>query len=111
MNTDAAASHSRATRDLWIGDLVLELRNGFGWSIGHAELALALDTMSVRILGRELAVILRDDFRNWLQLENPEPYTIDDIVWTSRDRHLFLEFGPSSCTVTAESTDCLRWCV
>jgi len=87
----------------WTGELVLDLRNARDWSVGDAEISIRRDTVIVRHQGRGLATLDRDWFRNWLTQTEPEPYVVDDVVWTAQLGSTFITAGTAAFRVTPES--------
>ena len=99
MNTRTGERQS----SIWMGELVLELRNGRDWSVGDAELSLQRDTVLLRHAGRGLAVLDRDRFRTWLLDPEPTPLMVDDVVWSVQVGVTFMLTGSASFRVTSES--------
>ena len=95
-----------AQTGVWTGELVLELRNGRDWSIGGAEVSVRRDTVVLRHDGRCLAVLDRDQLRDWLTTTHPEPLVVDDAIWSVDTGSTFLAVLAGSSPrfrVTAES--------
>lgn len=93
-------------RELWTGDLTLELRNGRDWSAGLLEIACRRDTLQVRHLGHTLAVLDRVGFGRWLS--NPRiPHTVDDTTWTMSGDVTVLSLRYATYSVRKESLDTL----
>ncbi len=67
---------------VWTGELVLELRNGRDWSVGDAEVSVRRDTVVLRHDGRCLAVLDRDQLRDWLTAAEPQPLAVDEAIWS-----------------------------
>jgi hypothetical protein len=87
----------------WTGRLTLELRNGRDWAAGEAEVTLSRDTVDLCVHGRQLAVMDRDRLREWLTQAEPEPYAVDDLVWSVQLGATCLAAGTAFFTVTADS--------
>ena len=90
----------------WTGELVLELRSGNDWSIGDAEVSVRRDTVVLRHEGRCLAVLDRDQLRNWLTRAEPEPLAVDDAIWSVDTGTTFIAVMAGSAPrfrVTSES--------
>ncbi len=74
----------------WTGELILELRNGRDWSVGDAEVSVRRDTVIVRHAERCIAVMDRDQFRDWLTTAEPCPLAQDDAIWSIQAGMTFL---------------------
>jgi hypothetical protein len=92
---------------MWTGELVLDLRNGQDWSAADAELSLRRDTVLLRHEGRNLAVLDRDLFRDWLIQTEPEPLMVDDVVWSVQVGITFMAAGKVAFRVSPESLSTL----
>lgn len=87
----------------WIGELVLDLRNGRNWAAGTADLSIRRDTIVVRLMGRELAVMDRDRLREWLTTPEPDPLAVDDAIWMAELGMTYLSAGQGLFRITTES--------
>ena len=86
----------------WTGSLHLDLRNARGWSAGALDLAVGRDTVQVRHQGRELAILDRDQFRDWM-IRPQFAYVADDTAWATEMDVTVFQVGRSRFTITPES--------
>ena len=88
----------------WTGQLDVELRNGRNWSVGTIDIRLGLDTVSLWYHDRSLAVMDRDQFREWLFHPRGLIFEVDDVVWSVEAGVTCLTVGGTGqYTVTPES--------
>ena len=74
----------------WTGRLEFDLCSGQGWSVATVEVAVRLDTVSFGIGRRNLGVIERGAFREWLHRSDLS-LAVDDLV--------FQLMGPDLCVI------------
>jgi len=65
----------------WTGRMEFDLSDAQGWRIGTVEIVIRIDHLSLWYGNRTLAVMDRDQFREWL-IDPEEPFGIDDVVWS-----------------------------
>lgn len=98
---------SDIARPIWTGRLTLELRNGRNWAVGDLELDVRLDTIRMSREGRELTVVDRDYLRSWLSMAEPDPYQVEDTVWSAELDRTYVTSGTAAFWVTPESLSLL----
>ena len=64
----------------WTGRLEFDLTNGRGWRVGTVEVVVRRDILTLWYGNRTLAVMDRDQFREWL-IHPDEQFEVDDVVW------------------------------
>lgn len=76
----------------WTGRMEFDLSNGQGFQVGTVEVVVRMDHLSLWLGNRTLAVMDRDQFRQWL-IEPEKPYQIDDVMWSIDDEatHLTID--------------------
>jgi hypothetical protein len=86
---------SGAPESLWTGRLEVDLLNGRGWQVGNVEVVVRIESITVWLENRTLAVMDRDLFREWLGRPH-KPFDIDDLLWTVDDDITCLTIDRSS---------------
>jgi hypothetical protein len=94
-------------RPIWTGRLTLELRDGRDWAPGDLELDVRLDTVRMWRDGRELTVVDRDYLRSWLTTSEPDPYQVEDTIWSAELDRTYVTSGETAFWVTPESLSLL----
>jgi hypothetical protein len=72
------------TAALWTGRIDVDLLNGRGWQVGSVEFVVRIESITVWLQNRTLAVMDRDLFRSWLN-RPLSPFDIDDLLWSVED--------------------------
>jgi hypothetical protein len=100
-------SMSGGDRPIWTGRLTLELRNGRDGAAGDLELDVRLDTIRMWHVDQELTVVDRDYLRSWLMTAEPEPYRVENTVWSAELDRTYVTSGHAEFWVTPESLNLL----
>ena len=65
----------------WTGRMEFDLSDDQGSPAGTVEVVVRIDHLSLWYGNRTLAVMDRDQFRNWL-IDPEKPFQIDDVMWS-----------------------------
>jgi hypothetical protein len=76
----------------WTGHLGFDVLTHTGSSVGRVDLLVDVDHVRVRFSDRDLAVLDRDEVRDWLRCPIG-PIVTDDIVLAAQGRQLTMAMG------------------
>ncbi|GLY14128.1 hypothetical protein LWF15_11505 [Kineosporia rhizophila] len=93
MQTQAARKGERPGTGEWVGRIEVDLRNARDWSIGILELELAPETVTARFGSRALAVIDREQLREWVIHPRGTRLAVDDLVWSAQYGSTYVAIG------------------
>ena len=80
-NQNSAARNLEVDPMEWTGRMEFDLSNDQGWRVGTVEVVVRIDHLSLWFGNRTLAVMDRDQFRDWL-IDPVQPFAIDDVMWS-----------------------------
>jgi hypothetical protein len=85
MKQSTGAEHAdEIPAPLWTGRIEVDLLTGNDWQALAVEIVVRIETVTVWLENRTLAVMDRDRFRDWLKYPR-ETFDIDDLLWTVQD--------------------------
>ncbi|GAB3264971.1 hypothetical protein [Kineosporia babensis] len=93
MHDQSALKGERPGTGEWVGRLELDLRNARDWSIGTLGLQFAPDSVTVWFGSRTLAVLDREELREWIIHPRGTRLAVDDLVWSAQYGSIYVAVG------------------
>ncbi|MBT0767323.1 hypothetical protein KIH74_00205 [Kineosporia sp. J2-2] len=99
MHEQAALKGERPARpaaEQWLGRIAIDLRNARDWSIGTLELEFQLNAVTAWFGSRVLAVMDRDQLRDWIIHPRGTRLPVDDLIWSAQYGSTYVAIGLGS---------------
>ncbi|GLY33595.1 hypothetical protein [Kineosporia sp. NBRC 101731] len=93
MQEQVALKGERPDTGEWVGRVEVDLRNARDWSVGSLHLEVEPGTVTVWFGSRALAVMNRDELREWIIHPRGVRLAADDLVWSTQYGSTYVAIG------------------